>query len=81
MASHKYAIRNTQYLILLLAVLLAAVWLAPDVVASFNRKPDRAWARIQQERVIRFAIEASYMPFDGLGSHNDFYGIDVDIAN
>ena len=31
--------------------------------------------------MIRFAIDLTYMPFDGLGSHNDFYGIDVELAN
>ena len=31
--------------------------------------------------MIRFAINPTYMPFDGLGSHGDFFGIDVDIAN
>ena len=30
---------------------------------------------------MRFAINPTYMPFDGLGSHGDFFGIDVDIAH
>lgn len=64
-----------------LAIACVALWLLPDVVALLNRKPDEAWVRVQQNRVIRFAINPTYMPFDGLGSHNDFYGIDVDIAN
>jgi ABC-type amino acid transport substrate-binding protein len=81
MTNDKSALRNIRYLILILAILLIGLWLAPNVVASFNRKPDQAWGRIQKEHIIRFAIDASYMPFDGLGSHNDFYGIDVDIAN
>jgi ABC-type amino acid transport substrate-binding protein len=81
MSNDHHASRNTQYLILILAIVLVVLWFAPDVVASFNRKPDQAWARIQKDHIIRFAIDASYMPFDGLGSHNDFYGIDVDIAN
>ena len=80
MADTHYAPRNTKYLIILLAFAFIGLWLAPDIVASVNHKPDVAWARIQQESVIRFAIDASYMPFDGLGSRNDFYGIDVDIA-
>ncbi len=53
----------------------------PAVSAWLERKPDEAWARVQQSGVLRFAINPTYMPFDGLGSHGDFYGIDVDIAN
>jgi ABC-type amino acid transport substrate-binding protein len=81
MTTPHYAPRTTKQLILLLATASVLLWLVPDVAAWFNHKPDQAWARIQKDHVIRFAIDASYMPFDGLGSHNDFYGIDVDIAN
>ena len=64
------------------AIVLAAaiLWFLPDVVAWLNRQPDEAWARVQQSGAIKFAIDPSYMPFDGLGSHNDFFGIDVDLA-
>ena len=58
-----------------------ALWLLPEMSAWFDRKPDAAWARVEQSGVIRFAINPAYMPFDGLGSHGDFFGIDVDIAN
>ncbi len=58
-----------------------ALWFLPDVVGLVTRKPDEAWARVQKTGVIRIAINPTYMPFGGLGSHNDFYGIDVDIAN
>lgn len=81
MSNDQHAPRTTLYLILVLAILLIGLWLLPDVVALFNRKPDQAWARVRRENVIRFAIDASYMPFDGMGSHGDFYGIDVDIAH
>ncbi|HEY4724135.1 MAG TPA: transporter substrate-binding domain-containing protein, partial [Anaerolineae bacterium] len=77
----RYALRSTKYVILLVLVAGTLLWFAPDVAAWLNRKPDRAWARVRRDGVIRFAIDASYMPFDGLGSHNDFFGIDVDIAN
>lgn len=72
--------RTTKYAIIVLAMVFAALWLAPDIVARLNRKSDEAWARVQQSGIIRFAIDPSYMPFDGLGSHNDFFGIDVEIA-
>ncbi len=65
----------------MLAVVAVGLWFVPEVTAWLERKPDEAWARIQQTGVIRFAINPTYMPFDGLGSHGDFFGIDVDIAN
>ena len=58
-----------------------ALWTLPDMVGWIMRKPDEAWARVQQTGVIRFAINPTYMPFDGLGNQGDFFGIDVDIAN
>jgi ABC-type amino acid transport substrate-binding protein len=77
----RYVLRSTKHIILLVLAVGALLWFAPDVAAWLNRKPDKAWARVRRDGVIRFAIDASYMPFDGLGSHNDFFGIDVDIAN
>lgn len=72
--------RTPPYVSLALIAAGLALWLAPEVVAWLNRSEDEAWARVQRSGVIRFAIDPSYMPFDGLGSHNDFYGIDVEIA-
>jgi polar amino acid transport system substrate-binding protein len=80
MSNMHHAPRNTKYVILALVTVLVALWLVPEVVARLNRAGDKAWARVQQTGTIRFAIDPSYMPFDGLGSHNDFYGIDVEIA-
>jgi ABC-type amino acid transport substrate-binding protein len=58
-----------------------ALLFLPELFAWIERQPDEAWARVEQSGVIRFAINPAYMPFDGLGSHADFFGIDVDIAN
>jgi polar amino acid transport system substrate-binding protein len=58
-----------------------ALWLLPEVSAWLDHKPDEAWARVQQTGVIRFAVNPTYMPFDGLGGHGDFFGIDVDLAD
>lgn len=70
-----------RYVFLALVAAFLTLWLAPEVVAWLNRSDDEAWVRVQQSGVIRFAIAPSYMPFDGLGSQGDFYGIDVEIAN
>jgi polar amino acid transport system substrate-binding protein len=64
-----------------LIALLAVAWFLPEIAAWFNHQPDEAWARVEQSGVIRFAINPAYMPFDGLGSQGDFFGIDVDLAH
>ena len=58
-----------------------ALWFLPEAMSRLEHRLDEAWARVEQAGIIRFAINPAYMPFDGLGSHGDFFGIDVDIAN
>jgi len=70
-----------KFAILVILAIATAVWFVPEATAWLERKPDEAWGRVQQTGVIRFAINPTYMPFDGLGSHGDFFGLDVDIAN
>lgn len=52
----------------------------PNFLEALTRPVDEAWGRVEQSGVIRFAINPTYMPFDGLGSQGDFFGIDVEIA-
>ena len=66
--------------LILLAVAFVALWLVPDVADRLRREPDEAWARVQSSGVIRFATDASYHPFEGVGSDGVFYGLDVDVA-
>jgi polar amino acid transport system substrate-binding protein len=65
----------------LLITLALGILLLPDLIGLFNQPVDEAWGRVAQSGVIKFAINPTYMPFDGLGSHGDFFGIDVDVAN
>ncbi|HTP11762.1 MAG TPA: ABC transporter substrate-binding protein [Anaerolineae bacterium] len=71
------------YRLKLLTLFIAAcgLWLLPEIIGVFAQPVDEAWGRVEQSGVIKFAINPTYMPFDGLGSHGDFFGIDVDIAN
>ena len=80
MSNDQPAPHKTKGVVFALVAAFVALWFAPDVVALINRQPDEAWARVQHTGVIKFAIDPSYMPFDGLGSHNDFFGIDPEIA-
>jgi len=65
---------------ILLAVAFVALWLLPDIAAWLEYEPDDAWARVRSGGVIRFATDASYHPFEGVGSDGVFYGLDIDIA-
>jgi polar amino acid transport system substrate-binding protein len=73
--------RSSLTLSVLLGVVALGVLLLPELIGLFTRPVDEAWARVEQSGVIRFAINPTYMPFDGLGSRGDFFGIDVDLAN
>jgi ABC-type amino acid transport substrate-binding protein len=68
-------------LCVLLAVAACGLLLLPELSGVLARPTDEAWTRVEQSGVIRFAINPTYMPFDGLGSQGDFFGIDVDLAN
>jgi ABC-type amino acid transport substrate-binding protein len=64
-----------------LLVAFAVLWLIPDLVALLDREPDVVWQRVRETKVIRFATEASYHPFEAVGSQGEFFGLDIDIAN
>lgn len=66
--------------LILLVVAFVALWFLHDIADWLERKPDEAWARVRSSGVIRFATEASYHPFEGVGSDGVFYGLDIDIA-
>jgi ABC-type amino acid transport substrate-binding protein len=65
---------------ILLAVAFVALWHLPDIAAWLEHEPDGAWVRVQSSGVIRFATDASYHPFEGVGSDGVFYGLDIDIG-
>lgn len=54
-----------------------ALWVGGTILAP----DDRIWARIQSERVLRVATDASYPPFSAVGPDGALYGLDVDLAN
>jgi ABC-type amino acid transport substrate-binding protein len=72
---------RSRFALCILGIVALGLLLLPDLIRVFARPVDEAWVRVEQAGVIRFAINPTYMPFDGLGSHGDFFGIDVDIAN
>ncbi len=58
------------------AVIAAAIWIGSVALTQ----TDRAWSRIQNERVLRVATDASYPPFSAVGPDGALYGLDVDLA-
>lgn len=64
----------------ILFIVFALLWFLPEVAAWLDRKPDEAWLRVQSAGVLRFATDASYHPFEGVGDDGEFYGLDIDIA-
>lgn len=56
--------------------LVIALWAGGASLIS----PDRAWERIQRDRVLRIATDASYPPFSAVGPDGALYGLDVDLA-
>jgi ABC-type amino acid transport substrate-binding protein len=65
---------------LILVTLFILLWFLPDVVDLLTRRPDEAWARVKASGAIRFATDASYPPFEGVGGDGVFYGLDIDLA-
>ncbi len=57
---------------------IAAAWLWSTGAGWLT--PDRAWSRIQNERVLRVATDASYPPFSAIGPDGAVFGLDVDLA-
>lgn len=56
--------------------LAIALWAGGATLMS----QDRAWERIQRDRVLRVATDASYPPFSAVGPDGVLYGLDVDLA-
>ena len=64
----------------ILLTLFILLWFLPDIAAWLDREPDRAWARVRASGKIVFATDASYPPFESVGSDGVFYGLDIDVA-
>ena len=60
------------------AVLLGfGIW----VLGFYSMREDEVWARIQTERVLRVATDASYPPFSAVSVEGEVFGFEVDLAH
>src|SRR5579859_8290179 len=67
---------------LVLAAGTLVVLLALGVVARrLGQPPDEAWQRIQAQKVLTVATDASYPPFSALDANGNLFGFDVDLAD
>jgi ABC-type amino acid transport substrate-binding protein len=63
--------------ILALVIIALTAWF---VLARLGGEEDEAWARIQQEGVIRVGMDASWPPFEYIDDDGQIVGFDVDLA-
>jgi ABC-type amino acid transport substrate-binding protein len=72
--------RRSLALVLVLAALTlaSAVWL---LLSPGEATKDQTWERIQQDRVMRVAMDASYPPFEFIDEEGNLVGYDVDLAH
>jgi len=67
---------------LILAAGTLVVVLALGLVARrLVQPPDEAWQRIQAQKVLIVATDASYLPFSALDANGNLFGFDVDLAD
>jgi ABC-type amino acid transport substrate-binding protein len=79
MSSHSREKRLSLALVIVLAVLTVAagLWLG---LAPGEEGKDETWERIQEEGLIRIAMDASYPPFEYFDEGGELVGYDVDLA-
>jgi len=63
------------------AGLVTLLVLAALAVRRLNQPPDAAWQRVQTQKVLTVATDASYPPFSSLDANGNLFGFDVDLAD
>ena len=61
-------------------VIVACVIIAGIGVSVVKRPVDKTWTRVRESGVVRFGMDAGFMPFDGLTASGEFTGLDADLA-
>lgn len=65
-----------------LIVITLAVLVGADVLTAQGTPPiqDKTWPEIQKSGVVRFGIDAGFLPFAGIDASGEFVGLDVQVA-
>ncbi len=63
-------------------LLLAMVGLiiAAGILFAVTKPVDKTWTQVRESGVVRFGMDAGFMPFDGLTASGEFTGLDADLA-
>src|SRR4030042_7081058 len=61
-------------------VIVACVIIAGMSVSVIRRPVDKTWTQVRESGVVRFGMDAGFMPFDGLTASGEFVGLDADLA-
>jgi len=76
MTNLKYQIPNTKWVLAIVSVII----IAGISVSVVKRPVDETWKRVRESGVVRFGMDAGFMPFDGLTASGEFTGLDADLA-
>src|SRR5262249_13400387 len=73
--------RPTRRMLALVSIGLIALAALGLALQRLTQPPDLAWQRIQQQKVLTGATDASYPPFSSLDANGSLFGFDVDLAD
>ena len=63
-----------------LLIAMVCIIIAGISVSVIRRPVDKTWAQVRESGVVRFGMDAGFMPFDGLTASGEFVGLDADLA-
>jgi len=65
-----------------LAVVALVAIVGADVLTEDHPplQRDKTWPEIQKRGVVRFGMDAGFLPFEGINASGEFVGLDVDLA-
>jgi ABC-type amino acid transport substrate-binding protein len=80
MTNFKVRIANVPGWLLIAIVCVIVIIIAGIGVSAVKRPADKTWQQVQGSGVVRFGMDAGFMPFDGLTASGEFTGLDADLA-
>jgi polar amino acid transport system substrate-binding protein len=79
MTNIKSRISNLKWI---LAVVALVALVGADVLTEEHPplQQDKTWPEVQKSGVVRFGMDAGFLPFEGISASGEFVGLDVDLA-
>ena len=63
-----------------LLLAMAGFIIVAGILFAVTRPVDKTWTQVRESGVVRFGMDAGFMPFDGLTASGEFVGLDADLA-